>query len=218
MTASMSIPLKVERRDGVLELQAQSLAASDVAILWPRLETGEIPGAGTVSVRINLSSLDQVDSSGVVFVAALRRRCLAAQIPCELLGASAEFLTLLAGVEKEPEPRRRSGVAQSQGSFKQKVYAIEHEWLMAVQGAFSFCGEVALVLFNSLRQPHLIRWRQTLIAFECASVNALGIVSLVCFLTGVISHSRGRTCCGRMERKPWCRCRSPCWSAANSGR
>jgi phospholipid/cholesterol/gamma-HCH transport system permease protein len=191
MTAPLPTPVKFDLRDGVLEFRPRSLVSSDVAVLWPLLEAGAFPGAGTRSVRIDLADLDPVDSSGVVLIAAMRRRCRAANLPCDLQGASSEFLTLLAGTEKEPEPRRQSGTVRAHQSLKQTVYALEHEWLRAIQEAFSFCGEVAMVLAVSVRQPHLIRWRQTLVSFECASVNALGIVSLVCFLTGIILAFQG---------------------------
>lgn len=191
MTESLPTPVTFDLHGGVLKLRPRSLVAGNVAVLWPHFITGEFPGAGTVAVHIDLSGLEQMDSSGVVLVAALRRRCRAANLPCELLGASAEFITLLAGIEKEQEPRRQSGTVLDNLSLKHRIYALEHDWLRAVQEAFSFCGEVAMVLTASIRQPRLIRWRQTQLSFECASVNALGIVSLVCFLTGVILAFQG---------------------------
>ena len=191
MTEPLSTPVTFDLRDGVLVLQPRSLVAGDVAGLWPSLVSGNFPAAGIVAARIDLSGLDRVDSSGAVLVAGLRRRCRAANVPCDLVGASAEFLVLLVGIEKEPEPRRQSGTNLSHESLKHKIYALEHDWMRAIQEAFSFCGEVALTLVAASRQPHLIRWRQALVAFECASVNALGIVGLVCFLTGIILAFQG---------------------------
>lgn len=57
--------------------------------------------------------------------------------------------------------------------------------------ALEFLGEVAECMWEAIRNPRGIRWRETLYYMEACGSNALPIVLVICFLMGVIMCLQG---------------------------
>lgn len=58
-------------------------------------------------------------------------------------------------------------------------------WVRTLQ-LLSFIGEVTATACQSLRSPQKIRWKETLYYMDMCGREALGIISLICFLMGLI--------------------------------
>lgn len=50
----------------------------------------------------------------------------------------------------------------------------------------SFVGELAAAIYEAVKRPHKIRWRETLYYMDMCGSDALPIVTMICFLMGVI--------------------------------
>ena len=67
-------------------------------------------------------------------------------------------------------------------SFGEGFYNLTKEWKRIV----SFIGEIFQELSFGIRNPHKIKWKSTLYYMDVCGREATGIVSLICFLMGLI--------------------------------
>ena len=60
-----------------------------------------------------------------------------------------------------------------------------------VMSVIGFTGEFSAALFEAVRRPHKIRWRETFYYMDVCGADALPIVSMICFLMGLILAFQG---------------------------
>ncbi len=61
----------------------------------------------------------------------------------------------------------------------------------AVMSVIGFAGEFSAALYEAVRRPHKIRWRETFYYMDVCGADALPIVSMICFLMGLILAFQG---------------------------
>ncbi len=150
----------------------------------------ELCGAGAGPVELDFARVRAMDTAGAWLLARTVAQLTAAGRPVELsnlLPAHAELLALVRGQETAPGAgarRRRAGLLARVGRE-----TVGH--LIKAVRFVAFVGEMASVLLGSLLRPRSIRWRAFWSNVQVAGFNALPIIGLLSFLTGVVIAYQG---------------------------
>ncbi len=138
-------------------------------------------------VRIDLRSVESMDSSWIAFLVSLTHECRQKNLPLELLGENPKIQGLLGmlDVSALEDPPAAAEDTSSPGFF---VSMGEHTIHMMSQTRFIllFVGETVLALFAALRHPGRIRLGDVVTALQRNGVNALPIITLINLLVGVV--------------------------------
>jgi len=173
---------------GVLTLGfSGDLNSKSVARIWgPALSLLRVGKgrAAPVAVRLELSQAGYIDGAGLALLVKLRAEAEARGATVEVLGLSESHMHLLSlagDAEREAvkKPTERRGLKSLLGGSVGSVVA-------GVVDVVSFVGECALVVWNSLRHPEQVRWKDVLLAAMAVGVESMPILLLVGFLMGLI--------------------------------
>ena len=157
-----------------------SLTLDTVAALWPRI--GELD-LGRVE-RIDLSAVPHVDSAGAALVLRARRDA-GGDAPARLVGASEQVGAMLDVLDESVAVPEREADAGEEGLFDTVgalVLGVAHN----TRGTVEFIGALAQGLWQAARRPRSVRWREVRTYVARAGAEAVGIVSLIGLLMGVI--------------------------------
>lgn len=143
--------------------------------------------AGTVrtSLEVDASGIERGDMSGMAVLEELRRGRFTSGTPVPVKGLPPRFELLLRAFP----PAKAVAVATEEArssSLPVKVGAGVLGMVRDLREQVAFLGAVAQAFASAARQPRSMRWREVAVLFEKAGVDALPIVSLITFLTGVI--------------------------------
>lgn len=163
------------------------LNSATVARLWaPALlrVRGRAGGAEGGVVRLELGQAGYIDGAGLALLVKLRAEAEARGAQVEMPGLSeshAHLLGLAGEAEREAaqKPKERRGLKVLVGSGVGNV-------LVGMADVVSFVGECSLVVFESLRHPERVRWKDVLLAAMAVGVESMPILLLVGFLMGLI--------------------------------
>ncbi len=181
-----------EEAPGALTLSfACDLDSATVAGLWaPVLDrvrsraAGADTGSGPGAVRLEFLPDCYIDGAGLALLVKLRAEAEArgAQVTLTGLSESQEHLLGLAGqaervASQKPHDRRGLRVLIQSGVGDILTTSAE---------IISYVGECALVLWDSLRHPERVRWKDVLLSALAVGVESMPIVLLIGFLMGLI--------------------------------
>lgn len=175
LTASMDSP-------GALAVRLSGeLRAASVARLWTpalaRVRAGDLK-----SLRVELDGVRYIDGSGLALLVTLRAEAEAAGVAVSLSGLPERYRHLL-----ELAQRARSAGAAREGEQSKPGLNTALEHLAAdLRQLVSFVGESALVLWNAVRRPRGVRWKDVLRQAVAVGVESLPILLLIGFLMGMI--------------------------------
>ena len=163
------------------------LDSASVARLWaPVLARvrGQAPSGAGGLVRVELAQAAYIDGAGLALLVKIRAEAEAHGAQVELRGLSdshAHLLGLAGEAEREAvkKPRNRRGLKVLLGAGVGDVLA-------GMVEVVSFVGECSLVLWDALRRPERVRWKDVLLAALAVGVESMPILLLVGFLMGLI--------------------------------
>lgn len=178
--------LSVKDADGVLALGfSGDLNSATVAHLWePVLARVRAAGPEVRLVRLDLATVGYIDGAGLALLVKLRSEAEAKKVQVEILGLSESrmhLLSLAGDAEREAsqEPQERRGLKGLAGVGMGDVMA-------SMVDVVSFVGECSLVVWESLRYPERVRWKDVFLAAMAVGVESMPILLLVGFLMGLI--------------------------------
>ncbi len=167
------------------------LNSATVARLWgPALDrvrggarTGSAIQKGSV-LCLKLAQAGYIDGAGLALLVKLRAEAEARGASVELLGLSAShthLLDLAGDAEREAvqKPQERRGLKGLVGVGVGNVLA-------GMAEVVSFVGECSLVVWESVRHPERVRWKDVFLAAMAVGVESMPIILLVGFLMGLI--------------------------------
>jgi len=138
-------------------------------------------------LRIDLRSVEHVDSSWIAFYAALREDCRQRNLPLELVGDHPSIQGLLELLDLDALRADASGTPRrSSPGFFVRVGEQTLEVLRQMRFVLVFVGETVLSLLAVLRHPKRLRFGDLMTALQRNGVNALPIITLINFLVGVV--------------------------------
>lgn len=129
-------------------------------------------------ISVDASGVEYCDGAGLALLWELQRRGGG-----EISGLKPEIAKLLqpfAEAElKDGEQRRPESTIEAIGRAGADLAKDFHEQI-------SFLGQIAVMSLKMVRRPHELRWKDVWNTYERAGVQALVVVGLISFLTGLI--------------------------------
>jgi phospholipid/cholesterol/gamma-HCH transport system permease protein len=172
-------------RDDVLKLTITGrLDSATSGTVW-RQAVQALVRAKAAKVLVDASGIDYCDGSGIALLLHLRNQQSRRGGELEIHGLHAEFEKLLhdlTGGELLPA----AAPEEAETNFAEQIGKAVFEVLRDIGAVISFVGELFLAMIQAARQPHRVRWRDTLKIAEALGVDALPIVLLIGFLMGLI--------------------------------
>ena len=148
--------------------------------------TARLPSQ-TREVVLDLSGVEYFDSGGGAVLIGLRQQLARMGADLRIAASTAAIDGFLSLVDQEAllappplGPPRTIGFTVRIGEQTLKV-------LSDVRALLAFAGEVILGVWEALRKPRRIRWRETWLYMERTGLDAVPIVSLISFLMGLIT-------------------------------
>jgi len=167
----------------VLRLDGRLDSASTGAV-WHKA-TEALAGRPPGRVVVEAAGVDYCDGSGLGLLFQLRLRGRKEGFEVEVRGLRAEFQQLLdvfdeaAFAEFEGEGRKPLHIAEEVGHVTVGM-------LDDIRSQVAFVGEVFAAFVHAALHPLRVRWKDALLAAEMAGANAVGIISLIGVLFGLI--------------------------------
>lgn len=204
MTNGSSVPVGGPLATSVPVCRAAVLPASDgsrvVVLAGAWVRAADRPGADTIGTELcapplrrvgfDDAALTQWDSTLLAFLLRLRAECHRAGIEVDLGGLRQGLRTLmqLATAVPEREPQRQGPAAATPVHYLGQ-FATERgrRWAATV----GFVGECALAVGNACRGRAQFRWSDVAQVLYACGPDALGIISLIAFLMGLIMAFTG---------------------------
>jgi phospholipid/cholesterol/gamma-HCH transport system permease protein len=173
-----------EGPDGTVLTISGPLDVETAAAARRQIQT-ELAAARTARIDVDASGVDRGDMSGMSLLYELTEGRFTPGVRAGVAGLKPEFARLLAAFpsresigELATNPVRKSLPAEI-GAETVSVLADLREQLI-------FLGGAVQAFAAAVRRPRTMRWQEVAVVFEKAGVNAVPIVSLISFLTGVI--------------------------------
>ena len=166
----------IRERDGVRLVFSGRLDAKSVAGVWAQALDAARQGG---PISIDASEVEYCDGAGIALLWELQRRGVE-----EISGLKPEIAKLLepfADAKRQDEEQIR----QKESTVKAIGKAVV-ELARDLQEQVSFLGQTLVVLLGFIRRPRELRWTDVWLTYERAGVQALVVVGLISFLTGLI--------------------------------
>lgn len=138
------------------------------------------------SVRVDLTGVDYMDSSGALFLRRLRALADAQSVPLELVGMGEDARRILSLVESKAVAAEAVKPGPGPDGFFLKVAGTAESLYRSFADLMIFVGEIVVALIHSLRHPRSVRWNAVLFYMKRAGVEGLPVVSLISLLLGLI--------------------------------
>jgi phospholipid/cholesterol/gamma-HCH transport system permease protein len=176
MAQAVTVLEIVKEQDGLRLVFSGRLDSEGVAGAWERALAATDK---TSRISVDASEVEYCDGAGIALLWELQRRGAK-----EISGLKPEIAKLLqpfADAEREGGEQRRT-----------KESAIEllgRSCLELVRDFYeqiSFLGQIAVISLKVMLRPRVLRWGDVWITYERAGVQALIVVGLISFLTGLI--------------------------------
>jgi phospholipid/cholesterol/gamma-HCH transport system permease protein len=165
------------------------LTISHVQLVAEALET--LPPGGT-HLDIDLTAVERIDTAGALLIHKLMVHWQASGVEVALRTEGPDAPRLIAEVARHDEPEQTQ--AAKPRSIRIRLERIGRAVVGAIStiiGFFAFFGQVLVVLANTLIGRRKFRKHAFIHQCEAIGVNALGIISLLLFLVGVVVAQQG---------------------------
>jgi phospholipid/cholesterol/gamma-HCH transport system permease protein len=182
-----AMPTRVELREGsngaVLAISGP-LDVETAAAARRQIQT-ELAAARAARIEVDASGVDRGDMSGMSLLYELTEGRLTPGVRAGVTGLKPEFATLLAAFPSQ-ESIEKLAAPPARKSLPKEIGAETVSVLTDLRAQLTFLGGAVQAFAAALRRPRTMRWQEVAVVFEKAGVNAVPIVSLISFLTGVI--------------------------------
>ncbi len=167
--------LKVESEEGAVRLILSGrLDADAVSGIWD-----EALGAANGKVTVDASAVEYCDGAGSALLCELRRRAGG-----EITGLRPEIAKVFELFEGDEE--KDENAAKPVDSPMESLGRAGAEFFQDLREQVEFLGEMAVVFLSFRGGAQRLRWNDVWVTFERAGVQALLVVGLISFLTGLI--------------------------------
>jgi len=147
-----------------------------------RLATGH---AG--EFELDLAGVDYFDSGGGAALLGLLQRLAASGGRLRIIAATPEVTGLLRLIDFEALCQPVTHKHAAGENTAERIGSATLAFLKDARDLVAFTGEVILGLWDAVRHPQQVRWRDTWSYMHRTGVGALPIVSLISFLMGLIT-------------------------------
>ncbi len=137
-------------------------------------------------VVFDLAQVSYINTAGAVVVNRMQQSLQQQGVgSVKIEHLSAAHQQMISHIRENTDNRHRVEPPQSL-SFVENSGRLAAEFLLDTKELITYTGRITFALFQSVKQPHHIRWSDTLFVAEKAGVNALPIVALISFIVGLV--------------------------------
>lgn len=185
-------PLHIREEGGSVWLVPSSPMILPMAASYSRtLKSISFP-AGTGSIILDLSGIQQYDSYLVIFITSLRKLTHTLSLTLEIRGMNSSMERYVRVLEAPLlKPKQRPELPSFLSAYIANVGTITMTMLRDAYFFVEFLGIIVSNIVRLLWSPRSIRWKDFPFYFLRAGVNAVPIVVLVGFLMGLIIGYQG---------------------------
>lgn len=173
--------------DGIVLRCAGSWTLQGIPSLERRLK--QLPWPDSGQIRFDASAITAMDTAGAWLLFRTMSRFETGQFTLSKQGFRAEHEALLHLVRAQAIDTSLLGTPSR--SFPERVGRLVWFHLDQLLGILAFLGESSAALLRCIAQPSRFRWRAILYNMQLAGFNALPIVGMLAFLTGVVVSYQG---------------------------
>ena len=167
--------LDIQRDGGGAKLVLSGrLVAKEVASVWDEAIDAAKKGAKSADA----SGLEYVDGAGVALLWELQKNGVE-----KIEGLSPDVQKLLEPFKKADMPK---GSGKKGPSSIEQLGELGWHLLLDVRDQITFLGQTTVIFLKMIRHPKQLRWNDIWMTFQRAGVQALVIVGMISFLTGLI--------------------------------
>jgi phospholipid/cholesterol/gamma-HCH transport system permease protein len=167
---------------GVLELSFSGALRLEEAAQW--LDRAREAAGASGSVRFALARLERLDGGSAALLVRLAEDLEGAGRSVEWSGVGGRVAQIL---ELYSARRRIALGAARRPGFVEQVGGATLELLASARDVLGMLGAVILATGAALRHPRSVPWREVVRLMERSGVDALPIVALITFLTGLVT-------------------------------
>jgi len=160
-----------------------ALTLATTADIWRELERVE-PQSSPQS--IDLSAVPSCDTAGAALLVDLGRRMSGDGAKTDLVGVGDQVAAMLSIVDRACPPPPEEGPEEVSFGMVDTVGEFAEGVLRNAYATVEYVGDLALGLAAAVTRPATVRWRDTVSYMSRVGADALGIVSLISALMGVI--------------------------------
>jgi len=176
MVQTGSVLEVVKEQDGQRLIFSGRLDAEGVAGAWDRALSAAEKGG---RILVDASGVDYCDGAGIALLWELQRR------------GAGEISGLKPEVEKLLQPfadaeRKGDEDGRPKESMVEAVGKTVVDLMRDLYEQVSFLGQTVVISLKMMRRPRELRWQDFWVTYERAGVQALVVVGLISFLTGLI--------------------------------
>ena len=195
--------IKISRKDDTLMLEGfggERLQKIQAGEMFEQLVA--LPWKGISELRLKLDNVRSDDHYALAFIDACGKLCGRRHIRLELIGASQQLMDAIKRVSVVEEDARKEKKNQlKSGSAFILAGDATIKFAGDAKDLVGFIGDLAESAWHSLVRPSKIRWREIYYYMDKTGSDAVPIVSLICFLMGVILAFQGIVQMGKFGLK-----------------
>ncbi len=176
--------LSCREQDGSLHIKlAGKLSSTSIGDVWGKLLNRLRKGKWD-KVEVDAAEVEYCDVSGATMFVDIKNRLEARGIDFEIKELDKEFQNLIALIETKPLETEKSKIG-----FKPLVKKTGKFCLLLFKDMvelINYLGEITAAIIFMIFHPRRVRWKDFFLAGESAGANAIGIISMLGFLMGLI--------------------------------
>lgn len=196
----MNGPIQMERKDDavVVHRTDSSHLLREEADRVREAIAAELAAIPTQTLVFELGAVRSNDYFTLALIEAAGRLCRRRRIRMDFLGASDELLEALAKLNIAPGC---GGVCDKAKDVPESIFVTVANATLKLGGDIldlvGFIGTVTASIVSALRHPRKIQWRETLYYMDKTGADAVPIITVTCFLMGLILGYQGVIQMGR---------------------
>lgn len=182
------LTVRQEGAEGLALFFATDLDAQAVAGMWAGAHQA-LAGRGFTALTLDVSGVGYMDGAGLALLVSLRRRAEGQGARVEergLTGRHAHLLELAGRALPPAGQVQQDGDGSNRRTAGRGIGAGVAELYANLRMVVGFVGESSLVLWQSLRYPREVRWKDVLLQALAVGVESMPILLLIGFLMGLI--------------------------------
>lgn len=160
----------LEIKDHDLVFSAR-LDAASVSRVWQEATSVSQPG------KVDVSQVDYCDGAGLALLWELKKK------GGDIVGLKPDFQKML---EPFAEAERKTGQPRKKQSTIVQIGEVGVGLWRDLRDQMVFIGQITVTFLSFIRYPSTLRWGDVWLTFERAGVQALAVVGMISFLTGMI--------------------------------
>lgn len=160
------------------------LDASGIASIWDKAISPIRTGRYT-SVTADCANITYMDGAGLALLLKLREETTQSGGKLQLANLQEDYQQLIdmTGMSTQPQwvpaEKERRGFAEAIGAATNEVFGDIREMV-------AFVGEATVMIFQTIRHPRQVRWKDVFLSCISVGVDSLFIITLIGFLMGLI--------------------------------